>query len=41
MQELFEMIAKEFLKALEECDKNELYENQKHKREPVLLSGRK
>ena len=41
MQELFEMIAKEFLKALEECDKNELCKNQKHKREPVLLSGRK
>jgi hypothetical protein len=41
MQELFEMIIKNCLKALEECDKNELCENKKHKREPVLLSGRK
>jgi len=41
MYGMFEIIAKDFLKALEECDKNEFHENQEHKRKPVLLSGRK
>ena len=41
MYGMFEIIAKDFLKALEECDKNEFYKNQKHKRKPVLLPGRK
>ena len=41
MQELFEMIAKEFLKALEESDENEFCKNKNNQRKPVLLSGRK
>ena len=41
MQELFEMIAKEFWKALVESDQNEFCKNKNNQRKPVLLSGRK
>jgi hypothetical protein len=41
MYGIFEMIAKDFLKALEECDKNELCEDKNNQRKPVLLPGRK
>jgi hypothetical protein len=41
MYGVFAMIAKDFFKALEECDKHEFCENQKHKGKPVLLPGRK